>query len=111
MVLIIAGILADAEARRAAQSGANVGICALKDSRSAAKKREADRCRPATNRVRCATVSTRQNDPLAETVVLPDDELAARRRRRLETPPVGSIERIRRLLAAHELRRRAERDD
>jgi hypothetical protein len=51
----------------------------------------------------------RQNDPHAATVVLPRDELAARR----ESKRAGRLtpSQVQRLLVAAELRKRAERDE
>jgi hypothetical protein len=50
-------------------------------------------------------VSTRQNDPHAETVVLPRDELAPRRQSKREGRL--TLSQIQRLLVAAELRKRA----
>ncbi|HEX5049363.1 MAG TPA: hypothetical protein VFX89_19790 [Gammaproteobacteria bacterium] len=50
----------------------------------------------------------------ATTIVLPRDELAVRRARKMTKPPAVSIEqlqRVHRLLAAAELRQRAEQDE
>ena len=57
-------------------------------------------------------VKTRQHDPLAETVVLPHDELAARRQAKREGRL--SLSQVRRLLVAAQLREKAtqgERDE
>ena len=51
----------------------------------------------------------RQNDPHAITVVLPPDELAARRQRKREGRL--TVAQIRRLLVAAELRRRANQGE
>ena len=61
--------------------------------------------------LRCAAVNTRQNDPHAETVVLPRDELAARRQSKRDTRPTMSRQQVQRLLVAAELRKRADQDD
>ena len=61
--------------------------------------------------LRCATVN-RQNDPHAATVVLPRDELAARRQSKRQAPlALSSLQKVQRLLVASELRKRAERDE
>jgi hypothetical protein len=57
-------------------------------------------------------VKTRQHDPLAETVVLPVDELAARRQAKREGRL--TLSQVRRLLVAAQLREKAtqgERDE
>jgi hypothetical protein len=59
--------------------------------------------------VGCATVNIRQNDPHATTVVLPPDDLVARRQRKREGRL--SLAQIRRLLVAAELRRRANQGE
>ena len=51
----------------------------------------------------------RQNDPHATTVVLPPDELAARRQSRRDKQL--TLAQIRRLLVAAELRKRANESD
>ena len=59
-----------------------------------------------------ATVETRQHDPFAETVVLPQDELAVRRERTRAGRLTPS--QLQRLLVAAELRKKAtqgERDE
>jgi hypothetical protein len=58
------------------------------------------------------TVNTRQHDPFAETIVLPQDELAVRR----EQKRIGRLSpaQVQRLLIAAELRKKAtegERDE
>ena len=68
--------------------------------------------RPMSRSVRCATVKPRQHDPLAETIVLPQDELAVRRERKR----LGYLSpaQIQRLIAAAELRKKVtegERDE
>jgi hypothetical protein len=68
--------------------------------------------RPVPRSVRCATVKVRQHDPLAETVVLPQDELAVRRERKR----LGYLSpaQVQRLLVAAELRKKVtegERDE
>jgi hypothetical protein len=74
--------------------------------------RDADRSAPLARPLGCATVQTRQNDPHAATVVLPPDELAARR----QTKRAGRLtpSQVQRLLIAAELRKKAtqgERDE
>jgi hypothetical protein len=54
-------------------------------------------------------VKTRQNDPHAQTLVLPQDELAARRVSNAATPPRLTPEQVARLLAAAEARRKPDR--
>jgi hypothetical protein len=54
-------------------------------------------------------VKPRQNDPHAETVVLPPDEIAAQRRRKREKQL--SVSQIHRLLVAAELRKRANQSE
>ena len=51
----------------------------------------------------------RQNDPHAETVVLPPDELAAQRQRKREGQL--TLAQIRRLVVAAELRKRANQGE
>jgi hypothetical protein len=68
--------------------------------------------RPTARSIRCATVKARQHDPFAETVVLPQDELAARRERKR----LGYLSpaQVQRLLVAAELRKKVtegERDE
>ena len=67
---------------------------------------------PMPRSVRFATVKPRQHDPLAETIVLPQDELAVRRERKR----LGYLSpaQIQRLIAAAELRKKVtegERDE
>jgi hypothetical protein len=71
--------------------------------------RDVHRCTPAVASVGCATVKPRQNDPHAETVVLPPDEIAAQRRRKREKQL--SVSQIHRLLVAAELRKRANQSE
>jgi hypothetical protein len=75
-------------------------------------------------------VQTRQNAPHAETVVLPQDELAVRRNRKAawpwfnvprtegterteqtESPPPLTVQQVQRLLVAAELRKRANQGE
>jgi len=51
------------------------------------------------------------NDRFATTLVLPRDELAVRRHRKQAAASALSIRQLHRLLAASELRKRAERDE
>jgi hypothetical protein len=78
----------------------------------ATTNRDAHRIALAVTPVGCAAVKARQHDPLAETVVLPQDELINRReRKRLGRLTPSQIER---LLVAAELRKKAtqgERDE
>ena len=55
----------------------------------------------------------RQNDPHAATVVLPPDELAARRQSKRLSPLASglTLEKVRRLLVAAELRKRANQTE
>lgn len=68
--------------------------------------------RRAPRSVRCATVKAQQHDPFAETLVLPQDELAVcRERKRLGYLSPAQIQR---LLTAAELRKKVtegERDE
>jgi hypothetical protein len=71
-------------------------------------------------------VQPRQHDPHAETIVLPSDELAARRARKTvsprpdfrrtepaqaDTPQTLTVEQVQRLLVAAELRKRANQGE
>jgi hypothetical protein len=55
----------------------------------------------------------RQNDPHAATVVLPPDELAVRRQSKRLSPLASglTLEKVRRLLVAAELRKRANQTE
>jgi hypothetical protein len=58
--------------------------------------------------------SKSNEERFATTLVLPRDELAVRRARKIATPPAVSLQqlqRVHRLLAAAELRKRAEQDE
>ena len=54
-------------------------------------------------------MNARENDPHAETLILPQDELAARRQSKREGKL--ALSQIQRLLVAAELRKRASQDD
>jgi hypothetical protein len=55
---------------------------------------------------------SKSNDPFATTLVLPRDELAVRRGRKLAAPPSAlSVQQLHRLLAANELRKKSEQDE
>ncbi len=54
-------------------------------------------------------MTVRQNDPYAETVVLPQDEIAAARQRKRDRRL--SLSQIQRLLAAAELREKSDPDE
>jgi hypothetical protein len=57
-------------------------------------------------------VNTKQHDPFAATVVLPPDELAARReRKRAGRLTPAQVAQVRRLLIAAELRKRANQSE